>query len=535
MLKLTKTQRYLLSVLSGILMVIAFPYTGSLTFLVFLAWIPLLFVENDIAQHRYRSGKLFIHGYITFIIFNVGTTYWVAYASPGGAYMAFTLNALFMTLAFQLFHYSKKHLGKNIGYLSLLLIWIGFEHAHFYWELSWPWLTLGNYFSITPQIVQWYNITGVEGGTLWVLVVNLLGFLLLVNILTHKNKNAIYSKLGIGLLAALILPSIASLVVYYNYEEKTNPYDIVIIQPNVDPYNEKFVSPFEEQITKIMDLGVEKSTPETQLILAPETAIGQGVIENELPEEDFYKYILGRLQTFNANLLIGAISYKNFIKPNSIASRPDGQGGFYEVYNTSVLIDKTVYPQFVHKSKLVLGVEKVPFTDWFPILEQMSIDQGGASGTMGSEKEPQIYNNKGVSIAPVICYESIYGEFCAAQCKKGASVICVMTNDGWWQDTPGYKQHMSFSRLRAVENRRCVARSANTGISCFINQRGDVLQQTEWWKPSSLRAKLNLNSEVTTYSKSGDFLGLICFYLGFATIIFAVITRYKRYFVKSNL
>jgi apolipoprotein N-acyltransferase len=509
-------------------MVIAFPYTGSLTFLVFFAWIPLLLVENDIAQHRYRSRKLFLYSYITFIIFNVGTTYWVAYASLGGAYMAFTLNALFMTLAFQLFHYSKKHLGKKIGYLSLILIWIGFEHAHFYWELSWPWLTIGNYFSITPKLVQWYNITGVEGGSLWVLGVNILGFLFLINFLKYRDKKAQYSKLGIGLVASLILPLTASLVVYYSYEEKNNPYEVVAIQPNIDPYNEKFVKPFEEQITKMMDLGVNKSTPETQLILAPETAIGQGIIEDKLPDEDFYKYILSRLEPLKGNLLIGAISYKNFIKRNSIASRPDGQGGFYEVYNTSVLIDKTVFPQFVHKSKLVLGVEKVPFTDWFPFLEQMSIDQGGASGTMGSEKEPQIYNNQGISIAPVICYESIYGEFCAAQCKKGASLICVMTNDGWWQDTPGYKQHMSFSRLRAIENRRCVARSANTGISCFINQTGDVLQQTEWWKPKAIRAQLNLNSEKTIYSMTGDLLGMICFYLGLAIIILVVITMIKN-------
>lgn len=89
-------------------MVIAFPYTGSLTYLIFIAWIPLLLVENDIARHRYRSGKLFIHSYITFIVFNVGATWWVWNASPGGAYMAFTLNALFMTLAFQLFHYSDR-------------------------------------------------------------------------------------------------------------------------------------------------------------------------------------------------------------------------------------------------------------------------------------------------------------------------------------------------------------------------------------------------------------------------------------------
>ncbi len=513
-------------------MVISFPYSGSITPLIFLAWIPLIFVENDISQHRYRSGKLFIHSYITFIIFNVGTTYWVGYASPGGAYMAFTLNALFMSLAFQLFHYSKKHLGKKIGYLALLVIWIGFEHAHFYWELSWPWLTLGNYFSITPQLIQWYSITGVEGGSIWILTVNILGFFWLKNFLLHRNKKALNSKMGIGFLLSLMLPLTASLVVYYNYEEKLEPYEVVLIQPNIDPYNEKFVSPFEEQITKMMDLGISKATPETKLILAPETAIGQGIIENELQDEDFYKYILSRLEPYNASLLIGAISYKNFIKPNSIASRPDGQGGFYEVYNTSVLIDKKVYPQFVHKSKLVLGVEKVPFTDWFPFLEQMSIDQGGASGTMGSEKEPQIYDNKGVSIAPVICYESIYGAFCAAQCKKDASLICVMTNDGWWQDTPGYKQHMSFSRLRAIENRRSVARSANTGISCFINQRGDVLQQTGWWKPEAIRAKLNLNNEKTIYTLTGDLIGLVCFYLGIATIILAIFTRNKRYFTK---
>jgi apolipoprotein N-acyltransferase len=514
-------------------MVLAFPFTGSLTYLIFVAWIPLLFVENNIYHQRYRSGKLFIHSFITFIIFNVGTTYWVGYASPGGAYMAFTINTLFMSIAIQLFHYSKKQLGKNIGYLALLLIWIGFEHAHFYWELSWPWLTLGNYFSITPQLVQWYSFTGVEGGSLWILGVNLLGFLLLNNYLKDRNKKAIYSKLGFGFLVSLMLPIIISLVVYYNYEEKQDPYEIVLIQPNIDPYNEKFVSPFEEQITKMMDLALKKATGETKLILAPETAIGQGVIEENLTEESFYKYILERIKPTNSSLLIGAISYRDFIKPNSIASRPDGRGGFYEVYNSSVLIHKKNDPQFIHKSKLVLGVEKVPFTDWFPFLEQMSIDQGGASGTMGSEKVPQIYNINGASVAPVICYESIYGEFCAEQCRKGAEIICVMTNDGWWQDTPGYKQHMSFSRLRAIENRRCVARSANTGISCFINQRGDVLQQTDWWKDDALNAQLNLNDTITFYAKTGDLLGLICFYGGLATIILALYNRYVKYFRKS--
>jgi apolipoprotein N-acyltransferase len=370
------------------------------------------------------------------------------------------------------------------------------------------------------------------GGSLWILTVNIFGYALLQNLLSHRHIIVIFSKSGLGFFLALLIPITFSLLIYFNYEEKVAPYEVVLVQPNIDPYNEKFVAPFEEQITKIMDLGMMKVSPQTRLILAPETAIGQGVVEQELHDEDFYKYILSRLDTVNASLMIGAISYKNFTEPHSIASRPDGLGGFYEVYNTSVLIDKKTNPEFIHKSKLVLGVEKVPFTDWFPFLEQLSIDQGGASGTMGSENEPKVYSHEGITIAPVICYESIYGEFCAKQCKKGASFICVMTNDGWWQDTPGYKQHMSFSRLRAIENRRSVARSANTGISCFINQRGDVLQQTSWWQSESIVEKLNLNHAQTIYSKTGDLIGLMCFYMGLVTIALALFTRNKRYFQK---
>ncbi|MFN5784775.1 MAG: nitrilase-related carbon-nitrogen hydrolase, partial [Flavobacteriia bacterium] len=108
-----------------------------------------------------------------------------------------------------------------------------------------------------------------------------------------------------------------------------------------------------------------------------------------------------------------------------------------------------------------------------------------------------------------ICYESIYGEFNAEQCRKGAEAIFIITNDGWWKDTPGYKQHMSFARLRAIENRRSVARSANTGTSCIINQRGDVLQQTNWWTQDAIKATINLNSKLTFYTRSGDLLGKV--------------------------
>ena len=93
----------------------------------------------------------------------------------------------------------------------------------------------------------------------------------------------------------------------------------------------------------------------------------------------------------------------------------------------------------------------------------------------------------------------------------------IITNDGWWDDTPGYRQHQAYARLRAIEFRRSVARSANTGISCFINQRGEVQQATNWWVPTAIRQKINYNSELTFYARHGDFLGTLSLFgaLGF--------------------
>jgi apolipoprotein N-acyltransferase len=188
---------------------------------------------------------------------------------------------------------------------------------------------------------------------------------------------------------------------------------------------------------------------------------------------------------------------------------------------------------FYHKSKLVLGVEKLPFSDWFPFLEELSIENGGTSGTLGIADEPEVLRTDAFSFAPLICYESIYGEFNAEQCAKGAEAIVIITNDGWWRDTPGYKQHASFARLRAIENRKYVARSANTGISCFINSRGDVLQKTPWWQPAVLSGTIGLSAETTFYSRNGDLLGRSAMIAAAITLLFSVFKTFRKKGTKS--
>lgn len=529
MFKFNRAQRYLWSVIGGAMMVISFPFTGSLAPLMLIALVPLLLIENHVSTRRLRSSNVFVHSYITFFIYNLGTTWWIWNASPGGAVLAFVLNSLIMAVVFQLFHFSKKVLGSKVGYFSLILLWIGFEYLHYHWELSWPWLNLGNTFANMPYLVQWYSVFGVLGGSIWILLCNLAVFRITYNLITGETiKMQRYHLVRLSLL--ILIPVIVSLIQYSTYQETGIDTEIVVTQPNIDPYNEKFTGSVKEQLNKICDLADMKATEKTDFVLAPETALPFSFYEDEVRRIIYYPYLVERKAKWkNSSLLIGASTQKYFKYKRSRASiKVQGGPGYEEFYNSSMLIDHLDRPSFIHKSKLVLGVEKVPYSNIFPFLEDLAIRNGGTSGTLGIEDESQVFRSNKITFAPVVCYESIYGGFIAEQCKKGAELIFIITNDGWWGDTPGYKQHMSFARLRAIENRKSVARSANTGTSCFINQRGDVLQTTKWWTTASIKATLKRNSERTFYTRFGDFMGRAFAFVAVLVILFALFRKFRR-------
>ncbi len=529
MKNISKKQRFGLSLLSGILLGISFPYTGSLFFLSFVAWVPLLILEKNISDKNYKSQKVFTHAYLVFFMFNLITTWWIFYASAGGVVMAVLANSLIMAFVFYCFHLTKKYVGKKEGYIALLIFWVAFEYMHYHWELSWPWLNLGNTFARIPWMVQWYSYTGVLGGTLWILFINYLIFRLFDKIKIEKRNWRAEFPLVLFTGLVLIVPIVISVVQYATYVEKENPINIVLIQPNIDPYNEKFTAGLEGQIDKIIALADKKVNSETDLVMAPETALSYEFDEDLFHRYPFSELLKSATKRWGCNLLIGASTVRTFEKKNSTASRPMYDGpGYWESYNTSLLLSDEGEATFLHKSKLVLGVEKVPFISSLPFLEKYSIEQGGASGTLGVEKEPQTLHTPNGVIAPVICYESVYGEFVGQQVQKGAELITIITNDGWWRDTPGYKQHMGFARLRAVENRRSVARSANTGTSGFINQRGDVIQSSSWWEPTVLSQSVNKNRELTIYSQYGDYIGRSFAFVSVLLLIFTFVRRFKK-------
>ena len=130
----------------------------------------------------------------------------------------------------------------------------------------------------------------------------------------------------------------------------------------------------------------------------------------------------------------------------------------------------------------------------------MTPDLRGKLNSLGMQDQPSLFlNREGISVAPAICYEAIYGDYLSRFVRMGASLIFSMTIDSWWKDTPGYQQHFHYTRLRAIESRRSVARAALKGISAFINQRGEILKATQYKEQAAIRHTLQANTNLTFY------------------------------------
>jgi len=509
---------YLLASLSALLLWLAWPPIPYSSFLLFVAFVPLLFAIEKVMRSdlKNKGRKIFSLAFVTGFIWNTASIYWVynamnAYLNAATslliALIPFTLAPLLMAVVFRLYYQLRKKNQILISFLGLISFWIAYEYLHQTWDLSFPWMTLGNGFANFHQLIQWYSITGVYGGTLWIWILNLLIFLLLWQ---KKEKLEIYSNnivLSIALFSFL-LPAISSIVIYQRYNEHVNPSEIVTVQPNIDPFEKWDSSPM-KQLEILMNLSQKVAKLNTEFFIWPETAISgeRGINEDDFRDYEQYRKVIQFLEPYhNANVLSGIESYAIYQDQRSLTAEQVGNV-FIDRFNAAVLIDGSSKLQFYHKSKLVPGAEQMPFGEAMSFLKPFFAHFGGSTGGYGSQKEPSVfYSASGIGAAPVICYESIWGNYVAEYVKKGAQFIAIVTNDGWWGDTSGKDQHLLYAKLRAIENRRWVVRSANTGISAFINQKGDIVQQSTWWVPTALSQEINLNEDLTFYSRYKDLI-----------------------------
>ena len=498
------------------------------------AFVPLLWISASYDGSRRAWWGMF--GWATFVFagWNLATIWWIGYATPVGP-VAATLASTFLNLvAFMTFHTVSHATNRTVGYVTLAAAWIATEYGYTVSDFSWPWLVLGNGFSHDVWAVQWYEFTGVFGGSLWVLAVNCLLF----EALRRRTK-----RCWIATACTVALPLLVSLWAGHRAARETREalaaadgtVRVSILQPNVDCY-EKFNGGDAWQEANIHDL-LTRVPADADFILLPETAIpgyyNEPGLSPAFRAAEHPAAIWTRLADTlraahpRALLVTGANTIARYGRTKQTETARGNGGEYYDIFNTAVGLDSAGRTQLHHKGRLVIGVENTP-TWVFDVLRFLVIDLGGTLGQIGKGTHGTAFTHNGVTMGPAICYEGLYGDFYGDFVRGGAQFMAIVSNDGWWEDTPGYRHLFTISRLRAIEHRRAVARSANTGRSGFIAPDGSVGATLGWEERGVLTAEVPLLTRTTLYTRHGDWIARMACFVALLAILYAIAYRVKR-------
>lgn len=520
--------------LSGILLGLGFP-PSPLTFVVIFAWVPLLVMENGIYQRnqKVRPGKVWLYSFHAFVLWNVIATFWVMNTALVAGIVANFLNAAIMATVMTIIHVIRHQLNPKWSLLVFISFWISFEYLHHFWDISWPWLTLGNALAEYPWAIQWYEFTGAFGGSLWIWLLNYAAFVLYAGWPARKALQ--FWKFA----CLLLIPLIFSLWIWYTIEPgNSKPVPVTVIQPNFEPHYEKFDIPQRDQSKRFLKLSFDHIDSTTRYLVYPETSF-EGIRLNTFRENPAIRLFQDLVDSFPDLRLVAGISSfrvleKDQLKDANYRTHIDNRGDttLWDIQNSAIQItsgedDYQVY----FKSKLVPGPEMFPFKDFLFFLKPLIDKLGGTYEGHTMQPERSVFTGGPLKVAPIICYESIYGDFVGGYVRKGATALFIVTNDGWWDLTPGHIQHLKLGAMRAIEHRRPIARSANTGISCFVDIRGRILQPTKYGETTAINGEVVPETRITFYTQWGDltakFLVLICIALFLVTIFTFGMKKFK--------
>lgn len=523
-MKLNATNRRIILVLLSVLL-LSLGWLGATGLTLLVALVPLLIISESYSDSRRDWWRMCGWAALTFMLWYAVTIWWVWIATPIGPITAGIVGTFYNLVAFMAYHYTAKRAKRAAAYTLLVTLWIATEYAYNSADvMTFPWLLLGNGFSGDVWAVQWYEYTGIFGGTLWVLVTNISLF----EILRTKSRTAIVRALLVAL-----LPIIFSLVLYIGYTPSERTAEIAVIQPNVPCYeDERLEADMMNPIDEVCSL-VEQVPTTASFVVFPESALVYLPMIGSLDEAHYERLtpllnLLHDERMANSKFVFGASTTRFYGETQATSTAHYyPRVGWYDRYNSALLTNCSgEVENTYHKAKLVIGVEAVPLKDLFDLFE---IDLGGITGQLGWGEGAKVFENGDLKLGPAICYEALYGEYFTGFARRGAEVMAVISNDGWWGNTPGHKRLFDFCRLRAIETRRAIARSANTGISGFISSRGDTIgNRLLWDERGMLSEDIELRSNITTYVKYGDWVARLSIYVALLSILNFVAYRVRR-------
>lgn len=492
-----------LSLLAGLLLALSFPPV-DLSFLSIPAFMLLLRLADRSDSYKQTA----YYSYAGFVFWNLLTTYWLMIASGVAGVAAILANSVLMTIPLCLMRYFDKKLDKPI-LISLLQAsaWVSYEFLHHHWDLAWPWLAIGNAWSDQIGIIQYISITGHLGITFWVVFTAALAY----QTIRYRTKTLAITTIA----SLLILPSVS--LIWFAIDtpeidsgETTN---VLVVQPNHDSYLDfGGMSGNGEVLDSLFSITTRFKTDDTELIVWPENAIDNAVRMNSYTVQR----IADSARTWNTGFIVGAGVIQYYEDGDApVLFRTTGSGKKYNVYNSSVYIDANGTISRYDKGNLVPIVERIPFVKFLNAIDLFGwFDWGNLAG-YGKGTNPDMLETSSFITPGLVCYDSVYPSWNREFVNEGADFLTIITNDGWWGNTSGHRQHFAYARLRAIEFDRWIVRSANNGTSGIILPDGTVQYKTDYWVRTAFNARIQLKDSKTIYARFGDWLSYLCLLLAF--------------------
>ena len=446
----------------------------------------------------------------------------------------------------------KDESGKQLALILFPFIWVGFEFFHNQWQLTFPWLELGNSETYNLNRIQYIEYTGVHGVSFLICIVSAILYFLLDKISARKwqitSKGAIITYAI--LLLTLLLPNFYSFnrlnkdnTEYFQSNDSSKIINICLAQSNTDPFKKWEKNGQEKTIGSYIDKLHEGLKYNPDMLVLHETAPPYYFLEdyNGLKTKIFTDFV----DSSGKYLLMG-IPHLEYYKDTSLAPRDAkrmmGSGRLYDTYNAAILLEphKNLRESVIHKkAKLVPFSERVPYQEYLKFLKDWFTWGVGLSGwQFGKEMTVFTLKNREMNIdtkfSVLICFESVFSDFVREGTRDGAEFLVIVTNDGWFGHTSGPIQHERYAVLRAIENRKWIARCAQTGISCYIDPLGNVYDRIPYGTEGVIDRTIIANTEKTFFAVNGDIIGRISFYAGLLCLAACIVNYALRKILRGK-
>lgn len=498
----------LLAVSSGFLLTVAFPKIG-LWWLAWFALVPLL-----IAIRHLTPKNSFYMGFSAGLAHYLTLVYWLAYTMSTYGHLPnylcvliLLLLSVYLAIYVGIFSMALVRLCPN-PYSCLLigpLMWVSLEYIRAYLITGFPWELIGyTQFSQLP-IIQISDIFGVYGVTFVVLFGNTAVFLAYLFVTRSDwQGRSVNTRLAIGSVTTFALIFCAvwfygklRIQFFNDLISKSPTARIAVVQGNIDQ-DKKWDPAFQKSSTeKYVKLSFSAKKNHPALFVWPETATPFYFLNHV----ELSKIVQKGIHGIGSDFLLGSPSFRQ-------------QKDRIEYYNSAFLVgpEGNVYGKY-DKAHLVPFGEYVPLKKWLPFVGKMVESVGDfQAGEKGQTIQWGKYN-----IGVLICYEIIFPDLSRAMIKNNAALLFNITNDAWYGRSSAPYQHFSMAIFRAVENRRSLVRSANTGISGFIDPVGKIVVSTPLFQDAVITREAPILNETTFYSRFGDVFAMMC--LGLTLIV----------------